>query len=84
MMNDQQKKCFKMAYDFIHDERQSCRNLADLIDITFPARDSAASRILRDYIMLYLDVRANQGGEAMEIVYSLNEAITAETIKAAV
>ena len=75
-MNDQQKKCFKMIYDFIHDERSNAQNLITLIDMRFPETDSNVSRVLRENVKPYLELRRSLGANTMELMYLLDQLIT--------
>jgi len=81
-MNKEQKICFKAIYDFIHDERIQCQNLAAVIDFNFPEIDGQVSEVLHKQIKPYLEIRQNLGAETMELMYLLNEIITEETISA--
>jgi len=88
-LNAEQKKCFKMVYDFIHDERSSCGNLLSLIDIQFPETDGMSAELsdrvgeeLRELIRPYLAARQNMGANAMGLMYVVDEFIKEETASA--
>ncbi|MBW2606117.1 MAG: hypothetical protein JRD05_00630 [Deltaproteobacteria bacterium] len=70
-MNDKQKQCFKVVYDFIHDERSNAQNLIALIDIRFPEIDSDISRALHENVKPYLELRRSLGATTMELMYLL-------------
>ncbi len=82
-MNDQQKKCFEMVYNFIHDEKLQSQNLIAFIDICFKERDSDISNVLHEVVKPYLALRRDVGGHTMQLIYLLNESITRETMSGA-
>ncbi|MBW2606108.1 MAG: hypothetical protein JRD05_00585 [Deltaproteobacteria bacterium] len=77
-MNDQQKKCFKLVYDFIHDERVNAANLIALIDIRFPETDSDISKTLHGAVKPYLEMRHRLGAATMDLMYSLKRILANE------
>ena len=79
-MNDQQKKCFKLIYNFIHDERSNAQNLIALVDIRFPEIDSEVSRVLHENVKPYLETRRSLGAVTMELMYLLNQLIAEESM----
>jgi len=85
-MNDDQKKCFKAIYDFIHDERQNAENLLSLIDISFRKTDAPFGDLsdlvgeqLHLVIAPYLTSRRDLGAKAMQVMYILQDFIRDET-----
>ena len=80
-MNDQQKKCFKLVYNFIHDERSNAQNLISFIEMSFPKLDSDASKVLHENIKPYLEMRRSLGAATMELMYLLNQVIIEEIVR---
>jgi len=79
-MNEEQKKCFSMLYDFAHDERLGCGNLMMFIDTCFPdPEQDEISRAVHYGMKPYLLARQEMGGTAMELMYRLDEAQKAVT-----
>lgn len=72
-MNDQQKQCFKMVCDFIHDEQHNAANLIAFIDMTFPETDSDVSKALHESVKPYLELRRSLGATSMDLMYLLKE-----------
>ncbi len=72
-MNDQQKQCFKMVYNFIHDEQHNAANLMAFIDMTFPETDTDISKALHENVKPYLEIRRTLGATTMDLMYLLKE-----------
>lgn len=72
-MNDEQRDCFALAYNHVHDERLDNVNLMASIDICFPDPDeSEVSKALHG-LKSYLTAREKAGAWVMESMYDLEE-----------
>jgi len=72
-MNEYQQQVWDEVYQFIHDEKNNCNNLAGIVELAFPDTPDDLSRAIKKVIAPYLRVRGELGDNIMNLIYELKK-----------
>lgn len=79
-LTKRQKEHWERICNLVHDESLNCRNMISMIDILFPEVPMGANqfevvKLLKTAIRPYLEMRADLGQKAMELIYEVDAKI---------